>query len=311
MKVAILDLGTNVFNLLITEIEQESCKIIKVAKMPSFIGAGGFKAGRLGSEAMSGSLKALEEIKDIIDREGEVTLIKGFATSAFRDAENGSEFARAIHDRFGFDIEIISGEREAELICKGIRESLLIWDEKVLMCDIGGGSNELIIADRERIFWKRSFNLGMLRLREQFLPSDPVKMEEIEMIENYLEKELQPLFDACTEHSPGLMIGSSGSFDTLRELLYADDDGSLPAKEIDIARLEKLHQKLVLSNREERLKMPGMSPIRVDYMVLGSIFVQIVLKNCKIKELYQSSYSLKEGYMSELAAQLRNQKKTD
>lgn len=258
---------------------------------------------------MSESLKALQKIKDIIDSEGGVTLVKGFATSAFRDAKNGSEFAMTIRDQFGFDVEIISGEREAELICKGIRESLLIWDEKVLMCDIGGGSNELIIADRERIFWKRSFNLGMLRLREQFLPGDPIKEQEIDEIVNYLEQELQPLFDACREHSPGLMIGSSGSFDTLRELLYADDDGSLPAKELDIARLEDLHRRLVLSTREERLKMPGMSPIRVDYMVLGSIFVQLVLKSCKIKELYQSSYSLKEGYMAELAAQLRNQKK--
>lgn len=309
MKVAILDLGTNVFNLLITEIEQESCKIIKVVKMPSFIGTGGFRAGRLGDDARSESLKALQKIKDIIDREGGVTLVKGFATSAFRDAENGSDFAMTIRDQFGFDVEIISGEREAELICKGIRESLLIWDEKVLMCDIGGGSNELIIADRERIFWKRSFNLGMLRLREQFLPGDPIKEQEVYEIVNYLGQELQPLFDACREHYPGLMIGSSGSFDTLRELLYADDDGSLPAKEIDIAMLEDLHRRLLLSNREERLKMPGMSPIRVDYMVLGSIFVQLVLKSCKIKELYQSSYSLKEGYMSELAAQLRNQKK--
>lgn len=309
MKVAILDLGTNVFNLLITEIEQESCKIIKVVKMPSFIGTGGFRAGRLGDDAMSESLKALQKIKDIIDREGGVTLVKGFATSAFRDAENGSDFAMTIRNQFGFDVEIISGEREAELICKGIRESLLIWDEKVLMCDIGGGSNELIIADKEKIFWKRSFNLGMLRLREQFLPGDPIKEQEVYEIVNYLGQELQPLFDACREHSPGLMIGSSGSFDTLRELLYADDDGSLPAKEIDIAMLEDLHRRLLLSNREERLKMPGMSPIRVDYMVLGSIFVQLVLKSCKIKELYQSSYSLKEGYMSELAAQLRNQKK--
>ncbi|MEA5005179.1 MAG: hypothetical protein VB022_02080 [Rikenellaceae bacterium] len=309
MKVAILDLGTNVFNLLITEIEQESCKIIKVVKMPSFIGSGGFKAGRLGDEAMRESLKALKKIKEIIDQEGNVVLIKGFATSAFRDAENGSEFARTIRDQFGFEVEIISGEREAELICKGIRESLFIWDEKVLMCDIGGGSNELIIADREKIYWKKSFNLGMLRLREQFLPSDPIKEPETEMISKYLLRELQPLFSACREYSPMLMIGSSGSFDTLRELLYVDDDETLPAKEIDIERLGDLHQKLVLSTREERLKMSGMSPIRVDYMVLGSIFVQIVLKNCKIKELYQSSYSLKEGYMSELATQLRNQKK--
>ncbi|MEN6568682.1 MAG: hypothetical protein ABFC18_01580 [Rikenellaceae bacterium] len=303
MKVAILDLGTNIFNLLLSEISGKTCKILKVVKIPSFIGAGGFSTGKLSEEAMSKSIDALGKIREIIDQEGDVGFIKVFATSAFRDTVNGSEFANNIRDNFGFEVEIISGDREAELIYKGIRESFFILDENVLMCDIGGGSNELIIADKEKILWKRSFNLGILRLKEQFKPSDPIKEEEVKMVNLYLEQELKPLFEACKRYLPKLMIGSSGSFDTLRELLYRENNTN-PVRELDMTELGVLHQKLLVSNREERLRMPGMSPVRVDYMVLGSIFIQLVIEKCRISKLYQSSYSLKEGFMAEMAAQL-------
>lgn len=303
MKVAILDLGTNIFNLLLSEISGKTCKILKVVKIPSFIGAGGFSTGKLSEEAMSKSIDALGKIREIIDQEGDVGFIKVFATSAFRDTVNGSEFANNIRDNFGFEVEIISGDREAELIYKGIRESFFVLDENVLMCDIGGGSNELIIADKEKILWKRSFNLGILRLKEQFKPSDPIKEEEVKMVNLYLEQELKPLFEACKRYLPKLMIGSSGSFDTLRELLYRENNTN-PVRELDMTELGVLHQKLLVSNREERLRMPGMSPVRVDYMVLGSIFIQLVIKKCRISKLYQSSYSLKEGFMAEMAAQL-------
>ncbi|MBP9018855.1 MAG: hypothetical protein KBG04_03415 [Bacteroidales bacterium] len=303
MKVAILDLGTNIFNLLLSEISGKTCKILKVVKIPSFIGAGGFSTGKLSEEAMSKSIDALGKIREIIDQEGDVGFIKVFATSAFRDTVNGSEFANNIRDNFGFEVEIISGDREAELIYKGIRESFFVLDENVLMCDIGGGSNELIIADKEKILWKRSFNLGILRLKEQFKPSDPIKEEEVKMVNLYLEQELKPLFEACKRYLPKLMIGSSGSFDTLRELLYRENNTN-PVRELDMTELGVLHQKLLVSNREERLRMPGMSPVRVDYMVLGSIFIQLVIEKCRISKLYQSSYSLKEGFMAEMAAQL-------
>lgn len=303
MKVAILDLGTNIFNLLLSEISGKTCKILKVVKIPSFIGAGGFSTGKLSEEAMSKSIDALGKIREIIDQEGDVGFIKVFATSAFRDTVNGSEFANNIRDNFGFEVEIISGDREAELIYKGIRESFFVLDENVLMCDIGGGSNELIIADKEKILWKRSFNLGILRLKEQFKPSDPIKEEEVKMVNLYLEQELKPLFEVCKRYLPKLMIGSSGSFDTLRELLYRENNTN-PVRELDMIELGVLHQKLLVSNREERLRMPGMSPVRVDYMVLGSIFIQLVIKKCRISKLYQSSYSLKEGFMAEMAAQL-------
>ena len=304
MKVAILDLGTNVFNLLIARISKDKCDIRKVVKIPSQIGSGGFAKGYLDELAIESSMEAMSDIMHEIEANSRVDLIKAFATSAVRDAKNGKNFTAEIKAKFGVDVEIISGEREAELIYKGIRESILLYNEKVLMCDIGGGSNELIIADKEQIYWKESFNLGVVRMKEIFNPSDPMKDTEIEDINVFLEASLKNLWTACREHNPKLMIGSSGSFDTLRELLNPDDEGTLPAMQLDINKLTDLHNKLLLSTKDDRMQMKGMSPIRVDYMVLGSIFVQLVIKKSNIEELYQSSYSLKEGFMAEIAESL-------
>ena len=304
MKVAILDLGTHVFNLLTADIYDGNCEIKKVVKMPSFIGSGGFASGLLSPQTIESSVAAFGKLMKEIENSGGADLIKAFATSAIRDARNGSDFTKIIFQKFGVEVETISGDREAELTYKGIRESVFLYEEKVLMCDIGGGSNELIIADKNTIYWKESFNLGVVRLRELFNPDDPIKDSQIEDIESYLEKTLYNLWTACKQYKPTFMIGSSGSFDTLRELLYTDDEGSLPARELNMEKLRDLHEVLLKSTRDERMQMQRMTPFRVDYMVLGSIFVQLVINRCNIKELYQSSYSLKEGFMTEIAESL-------
>ncbi|MDP3398827.1 MAG: hypothetical protein Q8S23_06735 [Bacteroidales bacterium] len=304
MRLAVFDLGTNVFNLLIAWVSKDKCDIKKVVKVGSHIGKGGFFNRELTQEAIDTSMEAIGEMCEVIEQEGGVDLTKAFATSAFRDASNGAEFARLISEKHGIDVEIISGDREAELIYKGVRESVLLYDEKVLILDIGGGSNEFIIADKERIYWKESFPLGVVRMKEIISPSNPISADEILRYKNYLDISLQPLFEQVSIYKPIFMIGCSGSFDTLRELIWPEDDGTLPALELPLDKFLELNDTLVKSTSIERHNMKRMSPMRVDYMVLGSIFVEYIIKKFEIKELYQSSYSLKEGYMSEIASSL-------
>ncbi|HBZ24894.1 MAG TPA: phosphatase [Rikenellaceae bacterium] len=304
MRLAIFDLGTNVFNLLLARISKGECDIKKVIKAGSHIGRDGFISGELSNEAIESSIEVLDDMFAQIKMFGGVDKVKAFATSAIRDASNGEQFAQMLRERYGMDVEIISGDREAELIYKGIRESIILYNEKVLMLDIGGGSNEFIIADKDTIYWKESFPLGVIRMREIINPSDPITEEEIERYKSYLDTALKTLFEQIEIYKPTLLIGSSGSFDTLRELIFKDDDGSLPAKELPVDMFLTLHQRLLDSTREERLSMAGMSPMRVDYMVLGSIFVEYTIRKIGIKELYQSSFSLKEGYMAETASSI-------
>jgi len=304
MKVAVLDMGTNVFNLVIAHVSKDECSVIKILKIPSKIGEGGITKGILLPAAFESTRNAFKEIFKAIEETGGVDLIKAFATSAVRGASNAGEYISMIKNEFGTDVEVITGDREAELVYKGVRESILLYKEKVLIIDVGGGSNELIIADKERIFWKESFNLGVVRLRELFPPSDPIKPSEVESLTDYLDERMNTLWAACKLYKPTLIIGCSGSFDTLRELIYTEDDGILPAHELEMKKIVQLHEKLLKSVRTERASMKGMSPIRVDYIVTGSVLINFIISRTGIKELYQSSYSLKEGSMAEIAASL-------
>lgn len=304
MKVAVLDMGTNVFNLVIAHVSKDECSVIKILKIPSKIGEGGMTKGILLPAAFESTRNAFKEIFKAIEETGGVDIIKAFATSAVRGASNAGEYVSMIKNEFGTDVEIITGDREAELVYKGVRESILLYKEKVLIIDVGGGSNELIIADKERIFWKESFNLGVVRLRELFPPSDSIKPSEIESLTDYLDEKMDTLWAACKLYKPTLIIGCSGSFDTLRELIYTEDDGVLPAHELEMKKIVQLHEKLLKSVRSERAAMKGMSPIRVDYIVTGSVLINFIISRTGIKELYQSSYSLKEGSIAEIAASL-------
>jgi len=300
MKVAILDMGTNVFNLLITDVSEDGYEILKVLKVPSKIGEGGITKGILTQTAFDSARSAIGELTSAINEMGGVDSFRGIATSAVRDAANSAEFLSMVNREFGIEAEAISGNREAELIYKGVRESMLLYNERFLIMDIGGGSNEFIIADKNQIYWKRSYNMGVVRLREMFPPSDPISGKELAHLENYYDQNMSDLWEAVGQYRPTLLIGCSGSFDTLRELIYTEDDGTVPSMEIEKEKFISLHNKLIRSVREERAAMPGMSPIRVDYIVIGSILVNLVIEKTAITDIHQSSYSLKEGYMAEI-----------
>jgi exopolyphosphatase/guanosine-5'-triphosphate,3'-diphosphate pyrophosphatase len=171
-----------------------------------------------------------------------------------------------------------------------------------LILDIGGGSNELILCNAKQTFWMRSFNLGVQRLLNQFSPSNPITADEAARVEQFFEAELQEFFDASAKYPPARLVGSSGSFDTYRSLLA--HAGIIPLTEQCFAEIPldgylQLHQNLLKSTRDERLSMPGMELIRVDFIVLASIFTNFIANRLGIKSICQSNYALKEGALWE------------
>jgi exopolyphosphatase/guanosine-5'-triphosphate,3'-diphosphate pyrophosphatase len=169
--------------------------------------------------------------------------------------------------------------------------------ENALMLDIGGGSNEFIISDGASVLWKKSFPIGMARMREKFNYTDPITKDVMENFIEFNKGVLVELWEMVDRYKPTLFIGSSGSFDTFRDLLFEEPHTASPSIEIPKQMLERLNDKLVVSTAQERLEMPRMSPIRVDYIVLASVFVQYVLQTLNPRIVVQSSYCLKEGAM--------------
>jgi exopolyphosphatase/guanosine-5'-triphosphate,3'-diphosphate pyrophosphatase len=302
MAIAILDFGTNTFNLLIAERKDVGFRILHTGIQPVKLGRGGIESGYMTPDAFERGFTAIQNHMDII-RTFRVEEIRAFATSAIRNAVNGEDFVEEVWRRFGFRVRVVSGEREAELIYKGVRQAFRLTQKKVMILDIGGGSNEFIICNRDGIIWKQSFELGMARILELFTPSDPITAEEISAIESFFQQELKPLMETVSIEGPTALIGASGTFDTFHALIL-NRTGNAPddrhGRELIMKEYQKLHRILLESTLNERMAMPGMEPVRAEMIVPATIFVSFVLRECHIGQLYHSEFALKEGVISEL-----------
>jgi exopolyphosphatase/guanosine-5'-triphosphate,3'-diphosphate pyrophosphatase len=301
MRIVVIDMGTNVYNMLLAEVDKGMWQSLGVLKQSARLGDGGLSRGFLTAQAFDTASGAVDRLLKQLKRWGGADKLYAFATSAVRDAQNGQAFASFIKEKYSVDVQIISGDREADLIYKGIRQGAQVGKDPILMLDIGGGSNEFIIANEEKVFWKHSFPLGMARLLERFKPGNPITSEEVRIIEAYLNEELALLWSTLNDYKLMRLVGSSGSFDTYRSLLTEDAEESTPSYAISMEAFDKLYQRLLNSTTDERYAMKGMTPVRVDFIVLAAIFTKLVLDKTGIADMMQCSYSLKEGAMQEIA----------
>jgi exopolyphosphatase / guanosine-5'-triphosphate,3'-diphosphate pyrophosphatase len=314
VKIAIIDIGTNTFKLMIARIQEDgSVVIIDKEKIPVKLGEGGINNDIIAHTPFLRGIKAMKTHKEKIDR-FQVDEVLAFATSAIRSAKNGKEFVRKVKAETGIEIEIISGDREAELIYFGVRRALEIGNEKALIMDIGGGSTEFIIADANRIYWKHSFDLGAARLLEVINPSEPITKQEIKKLKLYLKEQLSLLWGACEIYSVKTLVGSSGSFDSLSEMIYYKfntEENPLIKTEyhFDLKNFEVIYKLLLNSTIEKRFKMRGLAAMRVEMIVVAVIMIKYVFKKIKLKEMRLSTYSLKEGILYDYMQNAQNKTK--
>jgi exopolyphosphatase/guanosine-5'-triphosphate,3'-diphosphate pyrophosphatase len=299
MRIGIIDLGTNTFNLLIADQTVNGFEKLFKKRGPVKLGQGGINKGFIAPDAQERGISILKEHLKTIN-EYLVDKYYAFATSAIRTAANGEEYVKRIYAETGIPVTVISGEKEAELICYGVKQAVELSEEKVLIIDIGGGSVEFIICNQPDVFWKQSLKLGIARLLEKFNPSDPIHFDEISDIENYLEKEMKPLFDQLEIHRLNTLVGSSGSFDTFARMisfqsLNKDNDEKMKCRNLEMNDFDILHKRLVNSTISERKSMKGLDLMRIEMIVPAVIMVNYIIRRAGIQKLIQSEYALKEG----------------
>ena len=302
MKYGILDLGTNTFNLLIVKLQNNKLfKILYENKIPVKLGKGGINKKIILSEAHQRAISAIKNHYKACNK-FEVNKIIAFGTSGLRSAENSLELIKEI-EKYNIEINIIDGNREAELIYKGIRLSLGLSDNPSLILDIGGGSCEFILCTNKNILWKKSYNIGVARMLMKFNPNDPITTKEINTIEKYLNIELNDLFIHLKKYKNIALIGSAGTFDTLSAMLKSAnklDEIHQTYNLFSSGKLVFLYQKIIQSTYNERLKMPGLPKYRAEYIVIAAILINFIINKLQIKKIYHSIYSLKEGALAEL-----------
>jgi exopolyphosphatase/guanosine-5'-triphosphate,3'-diphosphate pyrophosphatase len=302
MRIAIIDLGTNTFNIIIVEIgSDKQYTTLFQTKLPVKLGEGGINHNEIMPVPFERGIAALKEYQSKIEFYN-VEKVYAFATSAIRDASNGKEFVERVKQETGYEVQVIDGDREAELIYYGVRDAVQMTEEKTLIIDIGGGSIEFIIGNKNEIFWKQSFPVGAARLIDKFKPSDPITDREIVIILDYLKIEFLPLFNAVREHHVSELIGSSGSFDSLAEMIahrfYTPDIlDNVTEYNFNFKDFGIIFEDVIKSTRKERLKMKGLVEMRVDMIVISMIIIQYVLWAFDIKRVRLSTYALKEGVL--------------
>jgi len=300
MRFAVIDCGTNTFNLLIADKESgQKFKKVYNTRIAVKLGEGSINSGYIGVAAFERAVAAIEKFNQFVNAY-KVNKVLAFATSAIRDARNGTDLVAAVQKHFGIVIQVIGGEQEAELIYHGNREAVAMDDSVSLIMDIGGGSNEYILANREQIFWKQSFNIGAARLLQRFQPSNPITEQEISAIWQHLHTELEPLHEAVKRFPPAELIGSSGAFDSVIEMIHTELDGE-PLVEnktdytINTGHYTKISRRIVASTLEERRQMQGLVPMRQDMIVISCLMIDYVLHAFRLNRFRVSTYSLKEG----------------
>ncbi len=299
-----MDLGTNTFHLLIAESSSSSYKAIVHEQDPVKLGEGGINKGLIQPAAFERGIKTMQHFKALID-EQPVAGIKAIATSALRNAANGQDFINQVKLKAGIEIEIINGDTEAAYIYKGIKASGLLSGQESLIMDIGGGSVEFIICNKDQIHWKHSFEIGAARLMDRFHHTDPIPPESINALNIYLEDCLKPLLSEAGEYDIANLIGSSGVFESFSQVIEKQKGNEFDlkhAKQYQFAESEllKVIEKIVLSTHQERAANQDILPIRVDMIVTASLLTRFILNKLEIGKVVMSTSSLKEGVLAEM-----------
>jgi exopolyphosphatase / guanosine-5'-triphosphate,3'-diphosphate pyrophosphatase len=303
MRVAVIDLGTNTFHLLIAEKAGKELEILYKTNVPVKLGEGRINDNIIIPAAFERGINCLRDFSQII-ADYQVDKIRATATSAVRSAENGKDFVAVINERTGINIETISGDEEAELIYQGVKLSGAITDLSLIM-DIGGGSVEFILCDTDKLIWKKSYNIGAARLMQQFFKSDPINDGDKNAILFHIQTQLADLFEICEKHQPKVLIGSAGAFETFAELTIRKnnlktDINTARTFEFNFNDYIEIASKLLNSTHQERSAMPGIIPLRVDMIVIAALITNYVLGRCKINRLTLSTYDLKMGVLASL-----------
>lgn len=302
----ILDLGSNSFHLLIAQVEEQGFEVL--LKHKNFVRLAEEGIGHISEKKYAQAMEAMQEFSELF-KVHNVKATTAVGTACLRAADNGAQFIQEVKEKYDISIELIDGQREAELIYKGIRTAVDLNSQPRLLMDIGGGSTEFIIANQKEIFWKRSYPIGAGVLKKKFHHSEPIAPTEYKSLTDFLNEELSELWQKINEFKPVGLVGSSGSFKSLINI-QRNHTAVFPFIEntseiVNLSEFKVIHLNMLKSNLEQRIAMAELEAARAPLMTVATTLISTVLSHLKPqRSIMVSKYSLKEGLLAELSEQL-------
>jgi exopolyphosphatase/guanosine-5'-triphosphate,3'-diphosphate pyrophosphatase len=299
--VAAIDIGTNSIHLVVARPSGNNrFEILARDKEVVRLGSGSGDMKLLLPDAIERGVAALGRFRRIADTFG--AEVHAVATSAVREAENREEFLEAALVNANVGVHVISGGEEARLIHLGVLQAVPVFDQQVLVVDIGGGSTEFIVGCAGDVLAARSLKVGAIRLTERFFRKEPVKKKTVDdarkFVKSFLPRVREMVADAGGFE---VAVGSSGTILNVAEMIRAR--GAEPARQVGMTSfsaddLAEVVDDLASRPRvTDRLAVPGLDPRRADIILGGVIVLEQVMRALNIREMVTSDFALREGVL--------------
>jgi exopolyphosphatase/guanosine-5'-triphosphate,3'-diphosphate pyrophosphatase len=310
---AAIDIGTNSLHMVVARMSGDGrFEVVTRHKEVVRLGeTGDLQLRHLTPEAIDRGVAALVRCRAILDSFN--VEVSAVATSAVREAENAAEFIRRAWDEARIEVEVIGGREEARLIHLGVLQALPVYDTPLMLCDIGGGSTELLLGHHGEVFASRSFKLGAIRLSRRFFPDGTVTPKAVDKARKFIRETILPFDRSVAAGGFEIFVASSGTAENLVSIALAA--GDLPApRSLNGATLTRKALRAVVAmliecpTSVERAKIDGLDPGRADIIVGGALILEQVMEQWKIPELTFSDAALREGVLLDLFNRLRGQR---
>jgi exopolyphosphatase/guanosine-5'-triphosphate,3'-diphosphate pyrophosphatase len=303
-RYAAVDIGSNSVRMMAAEVSHGETNILTQDRQVTRLGAGVFRDGRIGGEAldllcatlarMSGGYRGLDMVA-----------VRAVATSAVRDASNQAEFLQRAGQALGTNVEIISGPEEARLVHLGVEARWPRPKERTLIIDVGGGSAEAIISQNGQLLDAVSRPLGAVRLTELFLKTDPPKPEELRRLDAYLQEKLLPFQKRHGAEKFDRVLATSA---TAAAVVCAVNQIPRARREeadrlrASTSQLRELYATLSSSDVNARRKLAGIGPKRAEIVTAGAAVFLRALELFGHRSLYYCAAGVRDGIIADLAA---------
>ena len=296
MRLAAIDIGSNAARLLISDAttnEQGKTQFQKLnlVRVPLRLGFDVFEDNTISKEREDMIIKTIWSYKLLIEVYG-VEYMKACATSAMRDATNGIEIIKKVKDDTGIEIEIISGDAEASLIYENHVAENMDKEHSYLYIDVGGGSTELTFFADGKLAFKRSFNIGTIRILKK-------------QVDEFMWDEMRDFIKRETKgHERDMVaIGSGGNINKVFSISKRKE-----GKPLQLDLLKDYYRELSSFSVEERIRIYKLREDRADVIVPAlSIYVN-VMRWADIQEIYVPKIGLADGLIQHLYAEVKSQK---
>ena len=261
------------------------------------LGAGGLDGRSLTPTAIAAALQTLAKFRRVAETH-KVDEIVAAATSATREADNGGDFIAEVDRQTGIRIRVISGTEEARLIHLAAGYGVDVGGSTAVVVDIGGGSVEVTLGTATQLTLGKSFKVGVIRLTERFVKSDPLSESDERRLVKHLNREMGGHLDQIALRGFDRVIGTSGTILSLGALASSEAGARLEDlrnRRVSAKAFHKLRKRLIEYNIEERLAIPGMDPRRADLSVAGSVLFDTILRRLGTEEFTLCDLALREG----------------